>query len=349
MAGRIPKDTAGTSAPDLAHLVPVSDQEYCKVISLLDSALQSLTITPDKTVQSMVLLQRSSCYAMLNDQDSVVSDSKKALKLLSDMKDVQTTVCYVKRCLILALYKKQKLSQAEDIVREWLKQLYHTTEDRKQPVAILERYLVIFQLSNSGGGGGKRPQQAILDAEMQQLDEKLNNWIRDSMPGDQLTENQFHPFRLTLDTSDKVKQLLLNSALKNIVTMAEATKGAGSSSSGGKTHNEEKRQSEETKTKKSNGKNKDPETFKCTYCAITFDTRSDLTMHCQSESHQIVIMSDEGKYCFHIVSGAIGLNNFTSLLGRDWSCRPPPRGYTADSYTLCESFLETGVCHYGAS
>lgn len=34
-------------------------------------------------------------------------------------------------------------------------------------------------------------------------------------------------------------------------------------------------------------------------------------------------------------------------LGRDWKCRPPPRGYTADTYTLCESFVENACCHYG--
>lgn len=34
-------------------------------------------------------------------------------------------------------------------------------------------------------------------------------------------------------------------------------------------------------------------------------------------------------------------------VGRDWKWRPPPRGFTADSYTLCESFVDSSVCHYG--
>lgn len=34
----------------------------------------------------------------------------------------------------------------------------------------------------------------------------------------------------------------------------------------------------------------------CTYCAITFRNRSDLRQHCQTETHQNVIMSDEGMY-----------------------------------------------------
>lgn len=45
--------------------------------------------------------------------------------------------------------------------------------------------------------------------------------------------------------------------------------------------------------------------FSCTYCCMTFSNRNDLRSHCQTESHQRVIMSDEG---------------------RDWKWRPPPRG-----------------------
>lgn len=62
----------------------------------------------------------------------------------------------------------------------------------------------------------------------------------------------------------------------------------------------------------------------CTYCNITFKEKMELRAHCQTEAHQRVIMSDEG---------------------RDWYWRPPPRG--ADVYTLCESWLETGTCRFG--
>lgn len=64
----------------------------------------------------------------------------------------------------------------------------------------------------------------------------------------------------------------------------------------------------------------------CSYCAITFATRNELRQHCQTEAHQNVIMSDEG---------------------RDWKWRPPPRGFTLDSYSLCESWSESQLCHYG--
>lgn len=41
------------------------------------------------------------------------------------------------------------------------------------------------------------------------------------------------------------------------------------------------------------------------------------------------------------------LISFSLSVGRDWKWRPPPRGYTADSYTLCESYVDNSVCHYG--
>lgn len=261
-----------------------SEQEYIRIIRSMDSVLQTASGLVDKTLQAVVLLQRSRCYDRLSDHDSVVSDLKRVLKLLADMRDVQTTVGYVRRCLILAQYKKQKLTQAEDIVREWLNQLYAMSEDRKQPIAILERYLAIFQMSSSTSGGAKRAQQTILDTEMQQLDEKLNNWIRDSMPQDQLTEHELHPFRLTLDCPERTRQLLDECLVKTLEKTTKEEDKAGKLNEDGK-----------GKTSKRSKSNKDLETFKCTYCAITFETRSELTVHCQSESHQIVIMSDEGK------------------------------------------------------
>jgi hypothetical protein len=66
----------------------------------------------------------------------------------------------------------------------------------------------------------------------------------------------------------------------------------------------------------------------CSYCCLAFSGRSELRVHCQSQSHQTIIMSDEG---------------------RDWKWRPPPRGLTSDAYSLCESWADGGgSCRYGA-
>lgn len=43
-----------------------------------------------------------------------------------------------------------------------------------------------------------------------------------------------------------------------------------------------------------NDKNRTGKIITCTYCALTFRNRADLRQHCQTETHQTVIMSDEG-------------------------------------------------------
>lgn len=34
--------------------------------------------------------------------------------------------------------------------------------------------------------------------------------------------------------------------------------------------------------------------------------------------------------------------------GRDWKWRAPPRGFTLDTYTLCDSWNSNSTCRYGA-
>lgn len=45
----------------------------------------------------------------------------------------------------------------------------------------------------------------------------------------------------------------------------------------------------------SDGNDKNRKIITCTYCSMSFRTRADLRLHCQTEAHQTIIMSDEGK------------------------------------------------------
>lgn len=64
----------------------------------------------------------------------------------------------------------------------------------------------------------------------------------------------------------------------------------------------------------------------CSYCSVIVGSESELRAHCNSESHQLTIMSDEG---------------------RDWKYRAPARGVGADQYTLCPAYAATGKCRLG--
>lgn len=64
----------------------------------------------------------------------------------------------------------------------------------------------------------------------------------------------------------------------------------------------------------------------CSYCKIKFGSPADLLLHCRTQEHQTMIMSDEGG---------------------NWKYRPPPRGVAADEYNLCTTFIETSSCRLG--
>ncbi|XP_042232621.1 probable helicase with zinc finger domain isoform X2 [Homarus americanus] len=69
-----------------------------------------------------------------------------------------------------------------------------------------------------------------------------------------------------------------------------------------------------------------PARLHCSYCNVYFSTKVELQAHCRSQDHQTTIMSDEG---------------------RDWTHRPPPRGLSADEYTLCATYKDTHTCRLG--
>ncbi|CAL1275056.1 unnamed protein product [Larinioides sclopetarius] len=65
----------------------------------------------------------------------------------------------------------------------------------------------------------------------------------------------------------------------------------------------------------------------CSYCSVMVSSETELIEHCNSETHQLIIMSDEG---------------------REWKFRAPPRGVGSDQYGLCNSFSKTGKCRFAA-
>nr|XP_023024171.1 probable helicase with zinc finger domain isoform X1 [Leptinotarsa decemlineata] len=69
-----------------------------------------------------------------------------------------------------------------------------------------------------------------------------------------------------------------------------------------------------------------PSLVSCIYCNVSFVDKMELRTHCQTETHEMMIMSDDG---------------------HDWYCRPPPRGFKPDNYIICENFRETGCCRFG--
>lgn len=56
--------------------------------------------------------------------------------------------------------------------------------------------------------------------------------------------------------------------------------------------------------------------------------------------------SDEGKFRPH---SARKFLNLAFVSDRCWKFRPPPRGFTSESYVLCQNFMENGSCSFGTN
>ncbi|XP_048525324.1 probable helicase with zinc finger domain [Dendroctonus ponderosae] len=72
--------------------------------------------------------------------------------------------------------------------------------------------------------------------------------------------------------------------------------------------------------------NVDSTLVSCIYCNVSFKDKTELRAHCQTEIHEMMIMSDEG---------------------HDWFWRPPPRGFKSDTYVLCQNWKDSGTCRFG--
>lgn len=56
--------------------------------------------------------------------------------------------------------------------------------------------------------------------------------------------------------------------------------------------------------------------------------------------------SDEGESISQFYTN----NNLTSfILDRCWKFRPPPRGFTSESYVVCQNFAENNICNFGSN
>jgi hypothetical protein len=95
-----------------------------------------------------------------------------------------------------------------------------------------------------------------------------------------------------LDNPTKIQKnnKLANNQKNNI---SKNNRKFNSNTNNGNNPGKDKFQADKTNDKTKNTVNKKSTT--CSYCSITFNDLSELRAHCQTESHQNVIMSDEGK------------------------------------------------------
>ncbi|XP_005175912.1 probable helicase with zinc finger domain isoform X1 [Musca domestica] len=275
------------------------------------------------------LLGRCECLYELGKYEPCLADARKLLSMISEQQpaDCLTSVSRTRKWQIHALCKLKKYVEAEKTLKEWIAQFRFRKFN--EICNVLEGYrLVVNMLYSYDKSEQKLMDLAFLDDKMASLDNKLDNWASKSLALDKYSKHLCGAgggvgatgatgSNTNIKGIKKRENPTPNGGgpLNNMSGLMLASLGVSSASSNKTATADDAAATSE-----------DANSTTCSYCAITFSSRNELRQHCQTEAHQNVIMSDEG---------------------RDWKWRPPPRGFTLDSYSLCESWTESQLCHYG--
>ncbi|KNC33902.1 hypothetical protein FF38_11029, partial [Lucilia cuprina] len=290
-------------------------RNWSRAATLYDQILSSPPLVSNRAQKDrhiICLLGRCECLLELGKYESCLNDARKVLSMLSEQQtDCLASVSRTRRWLVHALCKLKKYTEAEKLLTEWISELQQQ-QGFGDICKTLERYKSVIQMLNGGNKSTQKIHNSRLEDEMNILDTKLDHWATNNLPLDKYSKP------LSNKGIKKRENPTQNGASNNITAVMQkntdllaALKVSGSNKS---------------ISDDSTGGGENGNSTTCSYCAITFNSRNELRQHCQTEAHQNVIMSDEG---------------------RDWKWRPPPRGFTLDSYSLCESWTESQLCHYG--
>lgn len=252
----------------------VRQKDYTNAIHEYDSILSSAT-TNFKTPKDQIigcLYGRTECYLQLKNYDAVVADCKRLLKMVTnaELTDASSTKFRIRIRLVHALYKLKRFQDADTALREWI-----NCPLNADVLKLLDRYKTVIQILCSHKSNPKATMQR-LDDELATIDNKLETWATHNLQQDkfsriikQFPTNNHTTNKKGLTAESKSKEKLDNQLHKNLEQVSNLT---------------------------INGD--DSDVITCTYCAVNFVDRTELRAHCQTESHQNVIMSDEGNYNF---------------------------------------------------
>ncbi|RZF36020.1 hypothetical protein LSTR_LSTR005836 [Laodelphax striatellus] len=308
-------------------------RDWIAALGLFDQLLNfPLTKSLPKERIVSYLLGRSECFLELGKHEAVVLDCRRVIKLLNGLDGGSNCGVRARRRLVHALFTLRRFAEAEAAASEWIAASGGVTSSNPEAASMLERVRLVLQMAN-GQKSHKSIMPLRIDEEILSSDYKL-----ESLMGDERTRrNRKHPVELIddsseIETQDQVK--LISSVMQvpdnfalNMALPPPATSHQPHVDDYCVNYLQQSVQQVQNMKLEDDDKLTSDGRYTCTYCCLTFVDRNELRSHCQSEAHQTVIMSDEG---------------------RDWKWRPPPRGYTSETYSLCEAWADNGLCRYGA-
>ncbi|XP_075224399.1 helicase with zinc finger isoform X2 [Lycorma delicatula] len=311
-------------------------REWVAALGLFDQLL-SFAISKSLPKERIVsyLLGRSECCLELGKHEAVVLDCRRVIKLLNGADNSSNCGVRARRRLVHALFTLHRFAEAEAAAAEWIAASGGVTSNNPEAVKMLERVRLVLQMAN-GQKNQKNIMPPRIDEDILSSEYRLDSWIGD----ERARRNRKHPVELIEEVNEiEIHNGPMNKHIPDLVQLpitfnhinmiAPPPPPPQLNPADGFNVNYIQQTIEQVGTMKIHESDKSVEAsgYVCSYCCLNFSDRNELRSHCQSETHQTVIMSDEG---------------------RDWKWRPPPRGYTAEMYSLCEAWTEGGSCRYGA-
>lgn len=280
----------------------VRRKEWVKAMELYDQVLSTNTFKTPKERTVACLFGRSECGAELCKYESVIGDCRRLLKMLTEL-DTLSTVAYVRRRLIVALCHMKRYHEADAACKEWLGATTPNgaASSNGEFVKILDRYRTVIQMANGQKTpANQRVPQQRLDDEIAELDEKLEALVAAQLPPDRISK-----LISTAKSSDSISVSSNSSSSSSLSSSASSNKppdncNSPKDSPGEKQMEQQIGEMDLNNDTPTNEKGDNNLAIVCTYCAISFNDRTELRAHCQTESHQNVIMSDEGKISLKI-------------------------------------------------
>ncbi|CAH1397953.1 unnamed protein product [Nezara viridula] len=288
-------------------------REWVMALELFDQLIsQAIAKGVAKERIVLYLLGRSECFVELGRHEAVVSDCRKIIKLLDGGNSANSNGARVWKRLVHALFTLQRFHEAEAAAVEWIAASGGITE----AVRLLEQVRMVLQVINKRDMN-RQLQYPSCGEEMFRSEFPPEVWNGHNL--EEMKRNRKHPVKL-IESNELEQSQLAQLASLRLSNHEQFTVHQNI----GLTFEQQFNEPPAMLIKPQ--QDKEPP-LSCIYCGLCFRSRSDLKSHCMTESHQRVIMSDEG---------------------RDWKWRPPPRGHTVENYALCENWIELGTCRYGA-
>lgn len=249
----------------------MEQKDWKSASATFDEVLQpsSENFNLHKDVISTALLGHLIAAFESKDYVETIADARKLLKLLVSGPKTISTELHTRNYLVRALVYQKSFDQTETEAKSLL-DVIKSSQCSAKLSSLASEY--VEKLENFVKEGSKEETQTQVIQDIQEISQQMNNILLNDIPVDEHTKwLRKKDAKRDEDTTEKSssKEEDLAKKLENSMKMT---------------------------AKQTESNEKVDDGISCTYCGISFSDKTELRLHCQTQEHQNVLMSDEGKF-----------------------------------------------------